>query len=248
MELTKFPSRNDACYCNSGKKYKKCCITKEKSRLSPTVGIVSYNIKYVPLTLEESQNNFPVLTDEDNKILSELHFQFIKQPKTIEFENSDYFQKLNGLLIKYPNHPMILNHIGSGYQLIRQKDKLVKLVYKNYENNPDYLFAKIGMANIYLQDDFPEKAIGIFNGAFTLKHIYPNRSVFHVSEVRAFEHFMVSYYCALSNFNQAKIHLDTMKKVLDEDDYLLIETEEMLRHEEQRFSQKKKWFQISNPS
>jgi tetratricopeptide (TPR) repeat protein len=98
-----------------------------------------------------------------------------------------------------------------------------------YEEFPDYLFAQTAQANIYLRDGFPEKALEIFKGAYTLRQLYPHRTVFHISEVRAFAYFMVKYFCEIGNFEQANLHLQIMQKILEEDDALLRNAQKLLK-------------------
>lgn len=124
---------------------------------------------------------------------------------------------------------MILNYIANGYDHLGQQDQVERLIAKTYEKFPDYLFAQTAQGNIYLRDGFPEKALEIFKGAYTLRQLYPHRTVFHISEVRAFEHFMVRYFCETGEVEQAERHLQIMQKVLEEDDALLQNAQKVLK-------------------
>lgn len=39
--MGKKPDRNDPCYCGSEKKYKHCCMDKDKNQLSSKLGMIS---------------------------------------------------------------------------------------------------------------------------------------------------------------------------------------------------------------
>lgn len=222
-------SRNDPCLCGSGLKYKKCCLEKNKELDSSAVRLESFKITTDALTPEESKNNFPAVSPEDEELMSTLYHNLREHPDTIDSENCEYFQKLNTLRAKYPDNPVILNYIANGYDHLGQEDQVEELIAKTYEKFPDYLFAQTAQANIYLRDGFPEKALEIFKGAYTLRQLYPHRTVFHISEVRAFEYFMVRYFCETGNFEQADHHLQIMQKILEEDDVLLKNAQKTLK-------------------
>lgn len=213
--------RNDPCLCGSGKKYKKCCLGKERSPPTTERRLESVTITTDALTPEESQNNYPSLTQEDEELLSDLYWDLHEYPESIDSEECDYFYELRMLRLKYPDHPVILNYIANGYQCLGQQEKAMEMITDTYKKFPDYLFAQTALANAYLEDGLPEKALEVVKGAYTLKQLYPHRDVFHISEVRAFECFMVRYFCEIKDFKQAEIHLQIMEQVLEADDVLL---------------------------
>ena len=56
---------------------------------------------------------------------------------------------------------------------------------------------------------------------FHLKAIYPNREVFHIAEMTLMQKVAVHYYCAIGDFEQAKIRLDILEQLdIDGDDTL----------------------------
>jgi len=221
--------RNDPCPCGSGLKYKKCCLAKNKGRPSSAVRFEPIEIKTDALTPEESKNSFPAISPEDDELMATLYYNLHEHPDTIDSENCDYFQKLNALRAKYPDNPVILNYITNGYDLLGDEDQVDKLIAETYEKFPDYLFAQTAQANLYLNDGFPEKALEVLKGAYTLKQLYPHRTVFHISEVRAFEYSMVRYFCATEDLEQADIHFQIMQKILEEDDTLLQGAQKILK-------------------
>jgi tetratricopeptide (TPR) repeat protein len=229
-------SRNDPCLCGSGLKYKKCCLAKTSNPAPSAVRAESFEIKTDALTPAESKNNFPAVSPEDEELMATLYHNLHEHPDTIDSENCEYFQKLNALHAKYPNNPIILNYITNGYNHLGQQDQVEKLITKTYEKFPDYLFAQTAQANLYLADGFPEKALEVLKGAYTLKQLYPHRTVFHISEVRAFEYFMVRYFCEIGDFEQADLHLQIMQKILEKDDALLRSAQTALKKSKALYS------------
>lgn len=221
--------RNDLCLCGSGKKYKNCCLKKNRPSPSSQMRTESFEVKSDALTPEELQYPLPTLSKEDEELMAMLHHRLQEHPETIESEEDDYFKQLNALRSKYPDHPTILNYLGNGYQCLGQTERLEKMINEMLEEFPNYLFAKTAKANLYLQKDLPEKAFETLNRAYTLKQLYPHRHVFHVTEVKAFEYCMVQYSCKTQNLEQAEFHLQVMQEILEEDDPLLQHAEEIFK-------------------
>lgn len=213
--------RNDLCSCGSGLKYKKCCLGKNKKTAFSTMRVESFDVTTDPLTPEEAKHNFPPLSPEDEKLMDTLYYNLHAHPDTIDSENCEHFQKLNALHARYPDNPKILNYLTNAYAHLGQQDQAEKLIAKAYETCPDYLFAKTAQAGLYFRDGFLEKAIEIFNGAHTLKQLYPHRTVFHVSEAKAFAFFMFQYCCEKKKIEQAGLHLKILEQILEENDPLL---------------------------
>ncbi len=103
--------RNDPCLCGSGKKYKKCCLDKDKSLpVSSGIRMESFEIKSDPLTKEEARSDHEPPSEEDAELLAELYHNLREHPELIDSEDCDYFQQLNRLRIKYSDNPTILNY------------------------------------------------------------------------------------------------------------------------------------------
>lgn len=222
-------NRNDPCLCGSGLKYKKCCLMKAKPLDPSAVRIESFEIKTDRLTSEESKNNFPVMSSKDEELMETLYHNLKEHPETIDSENCEYFQKLDALRAKYPDNPVILNYIANGYDHLDQQDRVEEFIAMTYDKFPNYLFAQTAQANIYLRNGFPEKALEVLKGAYTLRQLYPDRTVFHISEVRAFEYFMVRYFCKIGNVDQAGRHVQIMEEILEQEDILLQSAQKILK-------------------
>ena len=86
--------RNDPCPCDSGKKYKKCCLDKDKRPPTSGTQSESFTIKMDALTLEESKENYSPFSEEDEELLYELYCDLDEDPECIDSEDCDYFQEL----------------------------------------------------------------------------------------------------------------------------------------------------------
>lgn len=222
-------SRNDPCLCGSGLKYKKCCLAKNRNLAPSAPRLESFEITTDPLTPEESKDDFQALSSEDEELMETLYYNLLEHPDAIYSEDCEYFKELKVLQVKYPDNPKILNYITKGYDHLGQQDKVDELIAKTYEKFPNYLFAQTAQANIYLRDGFPEKALEVLKGAYTLKQLYPHRTVFHISEVGAFEYFMVRYFSMIGNIDHAECHLQLLKKIAEEDNPLLQDAQKIFK-------------------
>lgn len=224
--------RNDLCFCLSGKKYKKCCLEKKKQSLSSVnLRLESFTISMEPLTIEESKYSIEVMSEEDSELLTDLFLQMNQSPETIDSEECNFFKQLNILRMKYPDSPVIMNYLSNGYQILGDLDSVDKLTKETYSKFPDYLFARLAMANIYLIEELPEKAIQTIDNCYSLKSLYPERDVFHVSEAKAFHDFMIKYFSFKEDWKQVKINLDCLANFLDQDDPLLKKAQKRIKAE-----------------
>ncbi len=108
---------------------------------------------------------------------------------------------------------MIYNYLAAAYSRIGDQ-KATRLISEEiYHLDPDYLFAKINMAQIYLREGDVEKIPEIFDHKFDLKMLYPRRNKFHVTEFAGFTGLMCAYFAMIGNQETAKLLYDTLLKV-----------------------------------
>lgn len=209
-EHTEKVERNDPCPCSSGKKYKKCCESKKEKPATSTPKMVQITFTTEPV-IEEMDYDIP--SEDDQETISRLYHRLNHHPETIESEEDEYFLTLNQLQEKYSNYPALLNYMTMGYNILGLNDKVRELIFDTYNKFPQYLFAMTGVANIYLNEGKPEKALEIFGNAKSLPEIYPNRNVFHVAEGRIFHHTMAYYYCIKGEVTLAQNQLKLLESV-----------------------------------
>ncbi len=202
------PERNSPCLCGSGKKYKKCCSKKNE-----------LHITYSDLPKEEAEGNFPSFLKEDQEKLDALHASL----HAVESEKDPYFSFLLSLEEKYPENPAVLNYLVSGYAHLGLDDKMYKLIHKMHEKFPSYLFGLTAEALAALNHDNAKRADEVLGKYRNLKDLYPNRSVFHVSELSTFHHAKALCACKVSDKKEALFHLSALEKALSEGDSLLQE-------------------------
>lgn len=187
-----------------------------------------FTVTCVPLTPEEAPYPVPPFDDKELDFLTQLVDAVTNHSDRLKKTKRKIIASLEKLRAKYPEFPTIINHMMMVYQYVGDHAAYNALVDELYEKFPDYLFARIAMARKCFSENNIEKFHEIFHGNYTLKSLYPNRSVFHVAECCAFELCMVEYFCKIGCVEQAMAHYDILAEFLDDYDLPLIEARGMI--------------------
>ena len=129
--------------------------------------------------------------------------------------------ELQELLSKYPHIPQIYNYLYAAYVHAGEKTKAMQIMKQNYEENPTYLFAKLNYSDYLIESGQKEKVADIFDNIFELKRLYPNRNVFHITEVTSFFGVIGYYYVMVGKYNEAKKCLRVLNAVSPRHGYTL---------------------------
>ena len=108
---------------------------------------------------------------------------------------------------------MLYNHLASAYVLVGKPqiaDQINEVCYRRF---PDYLFARLGHASACLQRGEYEKVPEIIDNKFDLKLLYPNRSVFHITEVTAFMGIIGIYFVERNDLGTAGTYYEILEEI-----------------------------------
>jgi tetratricopeptide (TPR) repeat protein len=159
-------------------------------------------ISYEPLDDEENPHPIP----QDAK---EFYHDFYK----IASQNPEFaIKKSLENIEKYPDVPAFYNHLHAAYCLASYKYEAIRLVKEMIQQFPNYLFARIEYAHYFLRRGEPDNAYDALGNKGTLAQLYPERTVFHISELRYFSYVMALYHIQKGDIDQAKIYLEVIKK------------------------------------
>ncbi|NOQ35391.1 MAG: hypothetical protein GQ569_05780 [Methylococcaceae bacterium] len=120
----------------------------------------------------------------------------------------------------YPKVPLLYNYISVAYGFLdtaKQKES----IRENYQQNPQYLFARCHYGQLCLQDGNLDKIPDIFEHKYDLKSLYPRRNQFHATEFSAFAGLMTQYCYALGNVEQAEQLFKNMEEMVPDADETL---------------------------
>ncbi len=155
----KKPGRNDPCHCGSGKKYKKCCLTKDaaieddsaqQEYVKPfTDGSILESdffddelVKDMDEVFEDAfdkDDGDPEIAEEDEKLVDEWweKYQALKDPLD-ERQHLDKFIKAHpDLVIHLGPLQQVLFELGDGYLRLGKIDDHIQLLLKIREEFPD---------------------------------------------------------------------------------------------------------------
>jgi len=129
----------------------------QRAKVFDGIGIVEYEITEEPI----HDRAYKKLPTHVRGQIDELYFVVHENP-------GQAVVPLEDLIKKYPDIPPLYNFLSIAYSSIGEDDKAEVIIKKNYERNPDYLFAKCNYAEICFQKGQVQKIPGIFNNKFDL--------------------------------------------------------------------------------
>ena len=122
-------------------------------------------------------------------------------------------EELLVLIEKHPDVPVLYNYLSIAYESTGNRKAMREITFENYQQNPDYLFAKINYAQFCMMDGDFDKIPEIFDGKFDLKLLYPNRNCFHVTEFAGFTGVACAYFAATGKQDTAQLLYKSLLKV-----------------------------------
>ena len=165
------------------------------------IHIISYEITHDPII--NKKDKLPHHVQDE---LNDLH-------DLIQTDPRQAIPRLLTLKETYPTIPIIYNFLLAAYSHLGDQQASRALALDNYNNNPDYLFAKINYAQFCLYDGDVEKIPEIFDHKFDLKLLYPKRTKFHVTEFAGFTGVMCAYFSLIGQKETAKLLYGALMEV-----------------------------------
>jgi len=128
-----------------------------------------------------------------------------------------HIQGLKKVIQKFPYVPQFRNYLANCYRVNGELEKCHQANRELSEKFPKYLFGILALAEKHLEDKAFEKIPPLLNkGAFSLEYLYPDRDVFHISEVQYYYGVVCQYYASIDDLENAQVHLDYLKTVVED--------------------------------
>lgn len=127
--------------------------------------------------------------------------------------NKKMISKITGLIIQYPKVPLLKNFLSVAYSVQGNHEKAIEVNNWLITEHPDYLFAKINSAYQYIEKAQYEKVPDVLGQGMEIKLLYPERDLFHLSEVTAFYRVAIRYYTAIENLELAENRMEILKEI-----------------------------------
>lgn len=160
----------------------------------------SYTISYDPIDEPIGESSLP------EKLENELGYIFEK----CQTDPGPIIDRLIELIEEYPHIPTLYNFISVAYSNLGNQKKAKHWVLENYKKNSDYLFAKLGYAEICLNEGNFQKVPEIFDKKFDLKLMYPERDIFHITEVVGFLGVSGTYFALADMWEPCKVCYESL--------------------------------------
>lgn len=170
------------------------------------IKILEYDITYDPI----QDKNYNKLPDHIKDQIDKFYYLVQKNP-----DPATIFD-LENLIEKFPNIPMLYNYLSIAYSRLKNREKFLEIVERNFRMNPDYLFARLNYAEVCIQRGDYGKISEIFDHKFDLQLLYPKREKFHISEVANFMGIMGIYFFKMGKKEIAENHYKILAEIADD--------------------------------
>lgn len=154
-------------------------------------------------------------------ITPEMQEKLTEMSVKVQKKKNSAIKELNDLIKKYPSIPQFKTLLSKLYDM-QGNHFMANEVNRRFESmHFDYLYGKLKLAYIAISNEEYEKVPEILGEAMELKAMYPDRDVFHYSEVLGFYETTFYYFIWTDNEKEAQRRLDMIEKLNTEFDLAL---------------------------
>lgn len=146
------------------------------------------------------------ITPVIKNLIQDLYYDVHDQKKGI-------VNKLLKTIKKHPQVPQFKNYLTVAYNLSGNPKKAYECNNWILKEHPDYFFGRVNLAAQYFEQKEYDKIPEVLGELMEIKALYPDRKVFHVSEVMAFNKLAVAYFSAIGNLEAAEIRFEIMEEI-----------------------------------
>lgn len=155
----------------------------------------------------------PHLLDESSHITPELNFMMEKLHKKANKGGKNNIQFIKKVIDQHPRIPQLKNFLSVAYMNSGMKEKSYEINDWLWKEHPNYLFGILNKANEYYHKGEHEKMPDLMGENMELGDLYPDRDVFHLSEVISFLETAINYFIADKNLEAARSRLEMIKEI-----------------------------------
>ncbi|NOX61769.1 MAG: hypothetical protein GXP42_07470 [Chloroflexi bacterium] len=169
---------------------------------APGIIAVEYKVTFEPI-FDDAYRRLPKAVRDRLDELFEL----------IQRKPQEAVPELLRLKRKYPNIPQIYNYLTSALSSLGKIEEAEAVTRECLRRHPDYLFARINMAQFHLARGEYDKVPEIFDHTYELKLLYPERNLFHITEVVGFFGAVGMYFAKTGQRTVAEKYLEILQKL-----------------------------------
>src|SRR5688572_26106345 len=175
----------------------------ELLRANPSLQLLEYDIIDGPMEDDLPDPGVKRLTAEGRE---KLFDQVKSDPRAA-------IAALETLVRQNPDSRVLRNWLYVALNNAGDSEAADRLTLENFGRFPNYLFARIAMAELHMQQDDLAQAAAVLDNKFDLKAMYPHRSVFHISEYLGLSALAVQYMMRTGNRQAAERLYEIMSQI-----------------------------------
>lgn len=167
------------------------------------------------LQLVECQITWEPLPDPEWQALPEpvRDRLLLIQKKIAQRNSTDHLAELEAAYATYPDVPTIGNWLAMAYVGAGRDAAALRVNRETHARHPDYLFTRIDLAHNALLRGCLNEAKDLLGHSLFLPTLYPERKVFHISEILAYTYAAANYHLLTADFRAAESNLDLMQRL-----------------------------------
>jgi uncharacterized protein YecA (UPF0149 family) len=178
-------------------------------------------------------NSLYFVDEHAQKLLQETFRDVNRKKKSAEGKLYEYIKE-------YPELPQFKNRLASYYQLSGKREKAKEISLLTLQQHPDYLFGKITLAlEYYFENNFDEM-LPLLGSRLELDALYPEKKIFHVSEVMNYYKMVALYLNAVDSSAEAWDVIDRMEAACPGHPDIEEATKELFRYNAEHASRRMK--------
>jgi len=166
-----------------------------------------YSISSIKITYDALETNHSAFEIQKIEVFHEL----LHNPKKFKSKN---VSELIALIEKFPQNEVFKNYLFNYYLLTNNNEKAAQILEITLKQNPNYVFALAKKVEYLCKDNKIEEAKILIKNCISIDELYPERDVFHFTEVTSFliARFFIELYS--NNFDEVA----TIKKIVSKID------------------------------
>jgi hypothetical protein len=169
---------------------------------------LSYTVSFEPLKNPPPEQKLMDVFDDDR--IAELFDLVHTDPKTA-------VEQLHQEREKHPGIPTLAQWLATALYATNQKNHADQLVEETFSRHPNYLFARLDYFKMLLHRGEVAAVEKLLDRKGDLKLMYPDRDIFHVTEVKALAAFMIEFLIRKGQTDRAEIYVEILEKLAPDD-------------------------------
>lgn len=158
-----------------------------------------------------------VMPDHEMDALPEATRTRLEQLLELVYQTpKSVISELRDLMALHPNLPCLMNWLINCLRsgTAAERREALKLSQELFHRMPNYLFARTTLSELWLEEGEVEKAAElVFTPGYVFTRLYPDRKVFHISEIRHWFYLCARIKICLGEPEAAKGYRDILAQL-----------------------------------